>query len=145
MFSTLIIFILAMCMYRFEIVPSIGWDYVPLGISVLLYIDVVAIFLVIKMVSDCIIVCVNNKRKDQQVGSISKQYLSITNPSQDKYGFQSKVQALTGDIINNKYLYEKSAYAVGIVGGWGSGKSSFVNLIKHNIENNGIETLYDLN
>lgn len=143
LFSTLIIFILAMCMYRFEIVPSIDWDYVPLGISVLLYIDVVAIFLVIKMVSDCIIVCVNNKRKDQQVGSISNQDLSITNPGQDKYDFQSKVQALTGDIINNKYLYEKSAYAVGIVGGWGSGKSSFVNLIKHSIDNKDTNELFD--
>lgn len=142
-FSTLIIFILTIYLYRLKIVPSIDWDYVPLVSSSFLYIDVVAIVLVFKMVSGCIIVYKNSKHKHDQVSSISKQDLSITNPDQDKYGFQSKVHALTIDIINNKYLYEKSAYAVGIVGGWGSGKSSFVNLIKHNIEALEITDLYE--
>lgn len=142
-FSTLIIFILTIYLYRLKIVPSIDWDYISLGFGSFLYIDVVAIFLVIKMVADCVIVCENSKHKHDQVSSISKQDLSITNPNQDKYGFKSKVHALTIDIINNKYLYEESAYAVGIVGGWGSGKSSFVNLIKHNIEAREVTDLYE--
>jgi len=54
----------------------------------------------------------------------------ITDPEQDKLGYMSSVKVLFNDM---KSLSLTQAFSYGIVGSWGTGKTSFMNLLKYEI------------
>ena len=58
----------------------------------------------------------------------------ISSPDEDKLDFKSKVSVVL-KILNDKTLCANHAYSIGIAGGWGTGKTSFMNLVKYELQN----------
>lgn len=51
----------------------------------------------------------------------------------DEYGYYKYVMYLLNGVLENKDFYKNRAYNIGIIGDWGSGKTSFMNLINYAI------------
>jgi len=51
----------------------------------------------------------------------------------DEYGYYKYVKDLLNGVLSNKEFYKNRAFNIGIIGNWGSGKTSFLNLINYAI------------
>ncbi|MDX1908491.1 MAG: P-loop NTPase fold protein [Bacteroidia bacterium] len=103
------------------------WTFTPFQcMGSVAYAD--AVYLLVGVVVVRLIVISLFKRND---GAADNKTLnpdaSITDATQDKLGYQAYAQALANKI---KEINPKEAFAIGINSKWGTGKTSFVNLIK---------------
>lgn len=57
----------------------------------------------------------------------------ITNPQDDRLDFGSKVQNVI-DILYAPNMAVNKSYSIGVVGEWGKGKTSFMNLVKYELK-----------
>lgn len=58
---------------------------------------------------------------------------SIEKPNEDKLAFYSDVNRLLKDIFSREDLYKKEALTIGLRSEWGTGKTSYLNLIEYAI------------
>ena len=58
---------------------------------------------------------------------------SIEKPNEDKLDFYSDVKRLLKDIFSREDLYKKEALTIGLRSEWGTGKTSYLNLIEYAI------------
>jgi len=59
---------------------------------------------------------------------------SVKKKEEDLLGYYKYAKSLLEHILKSKDLYLDGSYSVGILGKWGQGKSSFVNLMKYALE-----------
>jgi len=78
-----------------------------------------------------------SKRKISNVDSIDIQKISdapINRKEEDKFDYYTSANELMSRIINNPDYYSKRALCIGIEAVWGSGKTSFINLMQSAVE-----------
>lgn len=103
----------------------------------------------------CILICIalfRGIRLDVLMQSLQDQASEnndepITNPQDDRLDFRSKVQNVV-DILNTSNIAVNKSYSIGVVGEWGKGKTSFMNLVKYELkkgENNKRWIIVDFN
>lgn len=61
----------------------------------------------------------------------------IKNEDEDSYNRRNYAKIVANKVSNN--FHKDGSYVIGITGSWGSGKTSFINLIKNNIDPQGIK------
>lgn len=133
--STIVLFSLMILLYLYYRIFSHEWVFVSFyNIKRLAYADVFGGLFVVELFV-FIRTCYNIFAKDggkepkPQVTLVNDE--PITKEEDDSLGYKSYARTIALDIDNNKF--EKS-FAIGVNGKWGSGKTSFVNLIKEDID-----------
>lgn len=123
-YSILLIYTL----YRFDIIPHDRWYFTNL-IWEIKYCDILYLYTVIRTVN-----CFkSNKVKQQEDKSTQDLCLSsdtaIKTIEQDKLEYSSDATDLIYRLLENKELYSKHALIIGLKGAWGTGKTSYLNLM----------------
>ena len=62
----------------------------------------------------------------------------ITTKGDDKFGFSPFVDILTDAIVDTKSL----PFTVGVFGEWGTGKTSFLHLLRHSLESRNCRAVW---
>ena len=62
---------------------------------------------------------------------------SITTEAEDKFGYYADTAQFLERIISNKNLYENSSLVIGLIGAWGMGKTSYLNMLAEYAKING--------
>lgn len=69
---------------------------------------------------------------------------SITRKEDDRFGFYEEAKIFLDKLEEHKVSYQEHALIVGLEGEWGSGKSSFINMIECAISNNNKNSNFKL-
>ena len=111
---------------------SANWEYMYLIKSLrLAYADITFIPL-IGEISFLIILC--GKRRKMKIDDTGLEFEKVLeDESGDDYQRDNYITSISH--LLSRTFSEKMSFAIGVTGMWGSGKSSFINLLKHKIEN----------
>lgn len=71
---------------------------------------------------------------EKDTPKVSANDISINTPQEDKFNFYSSVKVLLKRIIEGKDYYKERAMCIGLSASWGSGKTSYLNLLQYAIE-----------
>lgn len=116
--------------YRTNIIRHPDWDFTEylLGIS---YIEV---FYIITFTCFLFFFLRRKEEAFAENNTFDKsRHSSIENPNEDKLAFYFDVNRLLKDIFAREDLYKKEALTIGLRSEWGTGKTSYLNLIEYAI------------
>lgn len=122
----LLVYIVLRVLFLFESITFL--TLCEIGNHEVYYIDLIAILLLVSVFSLLL-----NFKNGKTPHALLQSDDPIENNEGDKFNFKNKIEHLSG--IIEKSHFEKS-FSIGIVGSWGSGKSSFINLLKEKVEKN---------
>jgi len=134
------IYILTYFAYR-NIIPHPAWVFSPWH-NTLTYFDVLCIFPLLYSVHALCIhsgrlpkkletLFVKEEEEENDYAKFDSSDASITNPSDDKLDYDVHARKLLKMIIQGQDYYRAGAYNIGLLGQWGQGKTSFLNLMKY--------------
>jgi hypothetical protein len=119
--------------YRFY--PHPHWDFANILSNGIKYGDIIYVFVIEYLI---IYAVIRIKKVSNQSESLQKQQdladSAIKTESEDKFGYYSNSNDLVHRIISNPNYYSERALCIGIQAAWGSGKTSFLNLMQYAVE-----------
>lgn len=119
--------------YRVGGIEHQGWNFIKTPVEYLYYSD----FLYILIMEYAVVVIKRfPKRHRGRTGEKDRRKRfddPIQTPEEDKFGFVLQAEGLLLRLLEGKELYQKHALTIGLIGEWGSGKTSFTNLIKYKL------------
>lgn len=133
---------MTIALYRFDLIEHPGWSYSKFS-NGYRPVDLLLLFSGLTMLLLLIRLFTKQRGNNPTEQSNIHADLHITQPQEDKYEFYPAASALVQNIINEKHLYNRAAYVVGVIGGWGSGKSSFANLMAYAITRDQLASTYE--
>ena len=71
------------------------------------------------------------EKNEKTIKSAVKDENSIKRKEDDKFGFYEEAESFLDKINECEYLYKDNALVVGLEGEWGSGKTSFINMMEN--------------
>lgn len=110
-----------------RLLPSIHseWEFIRLYGNVY-YLDIPAVTLILS----CLTQLYLSKKQYAQDISIPEKYDgSICKKEDDRFGYYEDAELLVDKLMFHKDSYKENALIIGLEGEWGSGKSSFINMI----------------
>lgn len=110
---------------------SKSWIFYPEGYTIA-YLDIILVYWFMSLI--LYLICILNDKKTDT----TKTFFDLDKPVQriedDKYGRRSFAESLAKSLIKTKEV--DNAFTVGVIGKWGSGKTSFLNLIEKYLPQN---------
>lgn len=128
------IILMVYCTLRFyeELHPE--WSYIEYGSVYYLDIPIGVLFIF------SLIYTIKKQKKNvgNQKSEFSATYSenSITQKEDDRFGFYEEAKLFLDRLEEQKKTYQNNALVVGLEGEWGSGKTSFINMIEYAISDN---------
>lgn len=164
LFKSITILTIVYSLYRFDIIPHSNWNFVNIFESIKycdsLYVVFVVYYLILafkqiksltrlcKLVKKLILqlfdkykYCSNDPYENNIRSSIN--YSSINYPEEDKLNFYPNVDNLLKRIIEGSEYYKDRAICVGLSAPWGSGKTSYLNLLQFAVEKDTDSVFYN--
>ena len=134
------ILLLTYLSYRFKI-PHPEWVFIPLH-NKLTYFDVLYLLPFLYFVHALCVhsgmlpkkverLFVKEEEEENDYAKSDSSDASITNPSDDKLDYDVHARKLLRMIIDGQEYYRARAYNIGLLGQWGQGKTSFLNLMRY--------------
>lgn len=111
----------------FRLLPSVHseWNFISLYGNIY-YLDIPVVTLILS----CLAQLYLNKKQSVQDISIPEKYDgSISKKEDDRFGYYEEAELLVDKLMYHKDSYKENALIIGLEGEWGSGKSSFINMI----------------
>jgi len=117
--------------YSIYRITGIGWEFTPLSLlSRIKYFDILFVFIVCQFL---LFIKKNNIRQDETNSFYEDQ--PVGENGVDELGYTDYAEQLGRKILSSHF---NKAFAIGINGKWGLGKTSFIDLIKRNVKGDNI-------
>ncbi len=118
-------------LFRFNLIEHNNWILVPF-VGVFYYCDTLCLLFVISFMQDIWLTLRN--RKKEETNFDSRLQFPDNNPVQSKekdlFGYSADAESLLNIIVNKRASANNGAVIIGLSGKWGSGKTSYLNLMK---------------
>lgn len=118
-------------LFRFNAIEHTSWNFVPIC-GFVKYADIVWLSLIISIIRPYV-VKINWKNNSNRVKPVSKlsNNSAIESEADDWFGYKADAKGLLKEIVNSKANVENGALIIGLIGKWGKGKTSYLNLMRN--------------